>query len=139
MFRCYHYSVMNTERIWPICPECRQRRQTVCPGCRVASSTFRFGDEGATAAPLEPIPGTPVADTTTVDETVVLLCATCDEPFWPEFYRRCHVCGFDFVEGIESPAVATLPEPLGDRVGIVLGLLIFVCTALMLYFAWVLR
>jgi hypothetical protein len=38
--------------------------------------------------------------------SALLLCPTCDEPFHPQYLRRCEWCGHEFPDGVEMP----LPE-----------------------------
>lgn len=68
---------------WPTCPRCQTRRLTACPLCDTAGNRFELGFS----------PG---------DESL-RMCPGCEEPFVPEFYRRCHHCGHEFESGREPP------------------------------------
>src|SRR5690606_14545725 len=74
---------------WPVCPSCGKRRLAVCPYCGTAGIDFQKADENYAALRTsedEPIP-------------LALICSTCDEPWTPEFYRRCEWCNYDFGDG----------------------------------------
>lgn len=121
---------------WPVCPECQQRRQTVCPVCKVAGDDFPLGDSLPTPAPLEST--SPSEPTTEADEPeILLMCETCDEAFLPRHYRLCEKCGHDFGEGIEVDGTAG--EDLNSRVVFVLVAMVLLIAALSAFFAFVLR
>ena len=84
-----------------VCPQCRRGRMTVCPYCETASAEFRPADDPPAASGERP--------------TRLLLCTTCDEPFEPDYYRRCEWCGHDFGSGIELERKAVV-DYLNDRV-----------------------
>ena len=89
---------------WPECPQCHERREARCPVCFTRGTDFRVADF---EEPEDAEAGSNEAD-------VLLLCSTCDEPFTPQFVRRCVECGFDFGEGIESATI--VHEELNNRV-----------------------
>lgn len=111
---------------WPRCPECNALRATRCPICSTEGTDFRQADPNYTstlgladdATPLstcgcgsgschgkETPDQTPEAEATDAGSTPVphlmLLCPTCDEPFEPQYARRCTECGHDFAHGFE--------------------------------------
>ena len=44
----------------------------------------------------------------------MLVCTTCDEPFVPEYPRRCEWCGHQFEDGYDVDEQPTF-EPLSGR------------------------
>lgn len=59
---------------------------TVCPVCKTSGSHFPWADpESQPADSARPM----------------VLCPTCDEPFTPQYLRRCEWCNHDFGEGLE--------------------------------------
>ena len=68
---------------------------------------------------------------------LVLVCPTCDEPFVPEFSRRCEWCSHQFEDGIEiSTGSATVEQISSQAIAVALGLLALLL-ALAGYFAWI--
>jgi len=143
---------------WPCCPECGQRRQTLCPICELADDEFPLaefipaaesvGGEtepeperaehpptccGAAACGSEPArePG----GTTRDAGDMLLLCSACDEAFTPKFYRFCAGCGFDFGSGIEVPSVQRDDE-FNTRTLVAILLTLGLMTAVLGYFWW---
>ena len=109
---------------WPTCPECGQKRQALCPICGSAGTDFPLMDILRSGG----------------NEQVLLFCRTCDDHFQPKFYRLCHGCGHDYGDGIRLETEGPLErEPVSPRVWIVAGCLAVVVTAIVGYFAWVLR
>lgn len=152
---------------WPVCPECGRRRITTCPVCHTSSTGFDAADadfageregpgcacpvpEGACACgPAEDRP--PVAaDAPAVDGPSessapaaagpLVICSTCDEPFRPEFPRRCEWCGHEFPDGFEVDVDTSgePPEELNVRTLAVLAGLIVAAIAALVYFLMVL-
>ncbi|HVU88756.1 MAG TPA: DUF2007 domain-containing protein [Pirellulales bacterium] len=116
--------VAPAERVIVLCPECGKPRMTVCPYCNTASATFPAGDRTGLRA-ADDVPG-------------LVICQTCDEPFEPEYYRRCAWCGHDFGHGRETEPPETV-EYLNDRVtvaAVALGAAVFVVLA---YFSTLLK
>ena len=91
----------------------------------------------APAAPLESSRGRaeerPVPDG--AGREVLLLCPQCDEAFAPRFYRWCPQCGQDAGTGIDT-RVSGNDEPLSEHALLILGVLISLVTAIVLYFRW---
>ncbi len=108
----------------PACPDCERPRMTVCPYCGTASAHFTPGDRPARAVQDE------------MPELVI--CGTCDEPFEPEYFRRCEWCGHDFGSGRESEPRAVL-DYLNDRVILTTLAMGFVLVAILAYFVRLLR
>jgi hypothetical protein len=112
---------------WPKCPGCSERRQARCPVCGSCGTEFPLADidvgkeEEGKAEPK-----------------VLLICASCDDHFRPEFFRLCHRCGQDFGSGIE---VGMSPSRADEnrRVWFVLAGLVAGAAAFIAYFAHVMR
>ena len=107
---------------WPICSQCQERRQARCPVCGSAGTAFPLAD-------IEQHGG---------QSRVLLICATCDDHFRPEFYRVCHRCGHDYGDGIEK-AGAVLPADDTRRVWLLMGVLVAAGLAMAAYFTWVMQ
>jgi rubrerythrin len=138
---------------WPTCPRCGRRRTTRCPVCGTVGSDFPAADpdfsgvlglEGADASPACSCGsgGCTPAGPVDQDEPVIvaeesplepprtmLLCPTCDEPFVPEYPRRCEWCGEQFQSGFE---VAPTAEPGAYEPGFDARLLVVVAMILVL-------
>ena len=125
---------------WPLCNDCRKPRHTMCEICGAAGSDFPLAD-------MPPVEELPVQDMTSesssgeTDPGLLVLCPTCDEPFVPEFLRRCQWCDHDFGTGRDydvvpvGPATSQPIEDLNHRaLGLALGILA-VLVALAVYFA----
>lgn len=129
--------------IWPACPECHLPRQTLCPYCRVSATHFPIGDTlgaGEESHGTSEIGGSETGGSeTVVDESTVLICDTCDEPFQPKFYRHCASCGFDFGNGLEVAVPRAPREELTGRAMLVFAGLGVLAVVFVAYFAWVLR
>ena len=82
-----------TVEAWPLCPSCREPRHTTCRVCGTAGSEFPRAD-----AEYSP----PITEEGKSSPRMHLICTTCDEPFVPEFLRRCQWCSHDFGEGLET-------------------------------------
>ncbi|MGD9721770.1 MAG: hypothetical protein AB7O59_05220 [Pirellulales bacterium] len=90
----------------------------------VATDTRDTGEEDAEAES---------ADRTS---TLFVLCPTCDEPFEPEFPRRCEWCGHTFADGRELPPVPPRePSEFNARVAIALVGVIAIIVGLIAFFA----
>ena len=55
---------------------------------------------------------------------LMLLCPTCDEPFVPEYPRRCEWCGHDFGDGYEVDPPRQLEQINSRAIALILGLLL---------------
>lgn len=70
----------------------------------------------------------------------MVICPTCDEPFGPVYPKRCEWCGHEFPDGVDMP----LPDGDDDepdftgRVYAVIGLLLAIALAGLLYFRFML-
>jgi len=125
---------------WPTCPQCDALRQTICPVCQVAGNDFPLADQNDTPAPLTnaSLAGIEELEQAPSDELpLMLMCATCDEAFEPQFYRRCQWCGHDFADGLESPDPAG-SEAMSDRTKMVATALLLGAAASVIYLAWLL-
>lgn len=67
---------------------------------------------------------------------LALMCSTCDEPFVPEFPRRCEWCGHEFPDGYSVEAL-TQREPIPMRAIVVVCALAGLMLLGMLYFIWI--
>ncbi len=76
---------------WPECPQCGAPRTTRCPACGATGSRFPLAD----------------ADPSGVRRWT---CSTCDEPFVPEFARRCAACGHEFADGYDVDPADETPD-----------------------------
>ncbi len=95
---------------WPLCLGCGRRRLTMCPVCQTAGFDMPRGElpEGITVSQIasglarhgaaQPRQGSAEES----DRGVLLLCATCDEPFAAEYFRRCGECGYEHASGMDG-------------------------------------
>jgi len=70
----------------------------------------------------------------------MVICPTCDEPFQPEHPKRCEWCGHEFPDGVDMPLPEGDPEAADftGRVYAVIGLLLAIALAGLLYFRFML-
>jgi Putative prokaryotic signal transducing protein len=109
---------------WPLCPNCRQRREVLCNICGSRGSKFALADSVEEQGRTQ----------------VLLFCDSCDDHFRPQFFRICHRCGHDFGSGVEAEPVQQkieLPENTG-RTWLVIGGLVLFAVAMGAYFYWLL-
>jgi hypothetical protein len=67
----------------------------------------------------------------------MLICPTCDEPFHPQYLRRCEWCGHEFPDGMENPTPEEeVQEPFNWRIAYVIYALALVVIGLALYLWW---
>jgi hypothetical protein len=153
----------DEEDDWPRCPGCGEPRLTRCPICETTGTEFPVADprfvagtvveddaeptstcgcgsggcsshghgethspgEGETDAPAEAEPEEPPR---------TLVCTTCDEPFEPQYPRRCAWCGHEFDDGYDVPDESEMLEPIPARaIAVIVGLLAL-GAALVVYF-----
>lgn len=146
-------------RPWPRCPACNERRTTRCPVCATAGADFAEADSeydwglGVGEIPESGSCGCAsgccsgkssradedcsVPDDATSDDITttrpVLMCPTCDEPFVPEYPRRCVWCGHEFEDGYEVDVVAQPPEEsMGRVIAVMIGMAVLL--ALMAFY-----
>jgi len=55
---------------------------------------------------------------------VMLMCPTCDEPFVPEYPRRCEWCGHDYGDGYEVEQPRQLEQVNSRAIALIVGLLL---------------
>ena len=107
---------------WPLCPNCRWRRDVLCDICGSRGTKFALAD--------------------LVDEpdrqSVLLHCDTCDDHFRPQFFRICHHCGHDYGSGLElQPVQQEIPLPENTRrTWLVAGGLVAFSAAIIIYLYW---
>jgi hypothetical protein len=73
------------------------------------------------------------ASETAEGAAAMVLCPTCDEPFRPEFARRCGQCGHNFADGFDLPEETPRLEDSPFRIGVCLAAIILVTTAVAVY------
>jgi hypothetical protein len=116
---------------WPMCPDCRRPRTTVCPICETSGTEFPRADEnffaGQTNQALDP-------------SRLPVICTTCDEPWLAEFLRCCEWCNHDFGQGLELELAGPMnldDRELNSRAGLVTLALGAIVLGLLLYFTLV--
>lgn len=121
--------IAGGEWAWPVCPECDSQRTTTCPGCGRSGTDFGPGDLAPHAA---------AEDRAEDDQTQVLICPTCDEPFVPKYLPRCEWCGHVF-----EPGAADLEagEPEHDestdlRILAAIGIIVVLAACVAFYVWW---
>jgi hypothetical protein len=102
---------------WPACPQCQARRQVRCPVCGCSGTDFPLAAIEQSGGQL----------------LVLLICASCDDHFRPEMFRRCHQCGYDYGNGIsiDEPGV---PADSSSRTWIIAAALLAGALVLAAYF-----
>jgi len=115
--------------VWPRCPKCGAPRITRCPVCQTTGSDFPPADPTFSASFLAG-----ESDQTDAEPPVVLMCPTCDEPFVPDYPRRCAWCDHEYPDGFDMDLNAGPPEEIGTRVIAVIAILLTLSVALLLYF-----
>jgi hypothetical protein len=144
---------------WPRCPACGGLRITRCPICRTAGTdcaeadpdfvgmvdvdqgaeptSCGCGSGGCTAGagggespeqpefPAEPPPR-------------MLLCPTCDDPFVPEYARRCDSCGHEYTDGYDPEPERNADERISARAIAATLALVALLIAIVIYFALIL-
>ena len=68
----------------------------------------------------------------------MLLCPTCDEPFTPQFARRCDDCGHEFPDGFDQTEADWDGGGLNPRILFCLGGIVLFAVAALVYFRWLL-
>lgn len=148
---------------WPGCPQCGRRRITRCPACGTAGTDFPPADTAPAAIDvLDPQSASGAACVgcgpggcspartegeesdsalerqTSEASAPMLMCPTCDEPFVPEYARRCEWCGHEFADGYEGyEDGAATAEPMNMRIAaVVVGLIVFV-VAILVYLLFI--
>jgi len=106
---------------WPRCPGCQTPRLSRCPTCQTCGSEFSPGEMPAGTAAAEPL----------------VLCPECDEPFVPEYARRCHECGHEFPDGFDLFG-GPPSEGFNWRVLVAIAALVAIFAGVLAYFAYLL-
>ncbi|MDZ7617143.1 MAG: hypothetical protein U1E05_09075 [Patescibacteria group bacterium] len=81
--------------------------------------------------------GSPAHDASEPDALTMLICTTCDEPFVPDYLKRCEWCGHTFPSGFEYEPSTAPVEPLNARVVAVFFVLAAGVLALLGWLAYV--
>ncbi len=107
---------------WPLCPTCGEKRRIICSTCGTTGVDFLLADG--------PIPA----------EQPLFICPSCDDSIEPKWDRLCKRCGHDF-ERKPGDAAANSSDGtmFSVRTMLVIGFLLAGSTALLAYFAWLLR
>jgi hypothetical protein len=125
---------------WPLCPGCGQPRQTICPVCQEAGIEFPLAEYQMLPEPLRrpsaPEPARASAKRQP-ENTVLLVCPTCDEAFTPMFYPRCQQCGHVFLETVDENT--ELLNQLTPRVLFTAIAVLLLGWGFLLYFWFILR
>ena len=148
----------DSVRAWPTCPRCGAKRVTRCPFCNTSGIEFApaqvdfgrlldlpaNGTSGSCCGPGGCSPVKEIAQSEELHELdgpsgtaasahgPMLLCPTCDEPFWPQFAGRCH-CGQEFLDGFEQSQVESAVDGMNPRVLVCLGGIILFAVAVLAY------
>jgi hypothetical protein len=144
-------------RAWPICPQCGANRVTRCTFCNTTGTKFcraevdfgrLLGLSGNAKSPscCGPEGCSPLKEVSKAEElhqlggpaspadSVMLLCPTCDEPFTPQFARRCSNCGHESPDGFDQSEADKGGEGLNLRILFCLGGVILFAVATLVYF-----
>jgi hypothetical protein len=123
----------NDLSAWPVCPQCGRRRQTVCPICETAGDEFPLADANFGATRPE--------DADDASRRLTVICNICDEPFTPDFYRRCAWCGHEFPDGRAAAGEVHDHEReyLTPQAWIVILAMIGITVAIIGYFWWLME
>lgn len=108
---------------WPRCPNCGEKRSARCPVCGVSRADFALAD----------LPAAPTPD------SVLLKCDDCDDLIRPQWYRLCATCGHDYGDGLQVERLKCASSGITPGLIVVVSLLSIGGTALLAYFAWLLR
>jgi hypothetical protein len=151
----------TAEDDWPACPRCSARRTTMCPVCQTSGTDFPMADPEYLGTPAageaaeavscgcgsgtcgrggaaEEAPAEPEAPLEPPEEppSLMRMCPTCDEPFVPDYPRRCEWCGHEFPDGYDVDEHAARPgERISARAIVILVGLVLLGAAAVVYFA----
>jgi len=115
--------------LWPHCPVCGERRLAVCKICQTARTDFPLAYGGA----AQDVAGV---------RRMMVVCPTCDEPFYPRYYKLCEHCGFEFEDGAEVPQPRSeqgVSAPIRGRVWAVLVGTLLAGLVIGVYLWWLFR
>lgn len=149
---------------WPQCPQCGALRVTRCPACGTTGTHFAQADpefagpvvvdqdarpiacscKGGGCSP-QSVSGVDGADEAGPGEVkpparsepapAMLVCPECDEPFVPEYARRCPSCDHRFHDGYDVESEHAARDRMGARtIAVILGL-VGLLIAVFAYFA----
>jgi len=105
------------------------------PGASCGEGAAAAGRSGVEQPPDQPAEqGGPEAK----PPATLLVCPTCDEPFLPEFPRRCAWCDYEFEDGVEIGPGDQPPEQIGTRAVAVMFGIVALLTLLVVYFVFLL-
>jgi len=149
---------------WPRCPQCGVLRVTRCPACGTTGTHFAQADpefagplvvdrdarpitcscHGGGCSPQavsgvdeadEAGPGEDEAAVPSGPAPATLVCPECDEPFVPEYARRCPSCDHRFRDGYDVESEHAAGDRMGARtIAVILGLVVLLI-AVFVYFA----
>ncbi len=112
---------------WPLCPTCGEKRRITCSTCGTTGVDFPLADG--------PIPA----------EQPLFICPACDDSIEPRWDRLCKRCGYDFEDknfdnkADDAAAGSGEGAMFSARTILVIGFLLAGSSALLAYFAWLLR
>jgi hypothetical protein len=106
---------------WPLCPVCAEKRQVSCSTCGTVGVDWPLADG--------PIPA----------EQPLFICPSCDDSVSPRWDRHCKRCGHDFDNRADAAGGSGEGAMFSARTILVIGFLLAGSTALLAYFAWLLR
>jgi ribosomal protein L37AE/L43A len=90
------------------------------------------GETSAAGENDETVPSTDQQSET--PSSPLLICPTCDEPFHPQYLRRCEWCGHEFSDGLDNPLPdEKVQEPFNWRIAYVIYALALLTLGVMVY------
>lgn len=120
----------------PRCPQCRRRREAVCPSCgnRDAQAPVAQSPDSLSLQDLaESLASEGDEWRDGEGDPVPLVCRVCDAAFAARFDGHCRHCGFHFQDGVDSPPVKTLNDFLNYRTLFVAALVIALLIAIWVF------
>jgi len=148
----------ETSGAWPRCPQCGALRATRCPACGTTGTQFDEADpefagpvvvdrdaqpiscscQGGACSPQAVSGADEAAEAGPGEDEpapTMLVCPACDEPFLPEYARRCPSCDHRFADGYDVDLDPSARDRMSARaVAVILGLVGLVI-AVLVYFA----
>jgi hypothetical protein len=125
---------------WPICPDCKKPRVTICPVCSTSGSDFPRAYENFDPDQTEQVVQIENADATSPppEQRLAVICTTCDEPWLARFLRRCEWCGHDFGVGLKVdyvPPVREKTDPMNPRAVLLVVLMLGTMVGILAWFS----
>jgi hypothetical protein len=141
---------------WPRCPRCGALRITRCPICQTPGTDCAEVDpefagmvdveegaepiscgcgSGGCRAGADGAEGPEPAQVPAEAPPRMLLCPTCDDPFVPQYARRCESCGHEYADGYAPEPERNADERISARAIAVTLALVALLVAMVVYFA----